>query len=185
MTIRRLPVYIVADCSDSMRGAPIESVKQCINSIIDTLYDNPTACETAHLSLITFADNANQVVPLTSIYDFELPELSAGGTTAFGESLSLLTESISKEVQLIWNDKRRADWRPYIFLLIDREPNDDWESQLQELKQTKLGGLFTICCGEDANLETLRETTDGVIHMINTTQFIEEPEMKHWSDYAL
>ncbi len=96
MEARKLPVYILAHCSGASRGYLIESVKQCISTLIDNLYNDPTACEVVYLSLITFSDTAIQVVPLTSIYDFEVPELKAKGRTAFGSAIELLMRCIKK-----------------------------------------------------------------------------------------
>ena len=83
MSIRRLPVYILADCSGSMNGAPIESVKSGIRALHSELMGDPSAVESAYLSVITFDSNAQQIVPLTEITQFNPPEIQAGGT-AFG-----------------------------------------------------------------------------------------------------
>ena len=73
MSVRRLPVYILADCSGSMNGAPIESVKSGIRSLHSELMGDPSAVECAYLSVITFDANAQQVVPLTELCSFNPP----------------------------------------------------------------------------------------------------------------
>ena len=62
---RRLPVYLLLDCSGSMTGEPIEAVKQGMKALLMELRSDPQALETAYLSVITFASNAVQVCPLT------------------------------------------------------------------------------------------------------------------------
>ena len=52
--IRRLPVYLLLDCSGSMSGEPIEAVKQGIKALLTELKGDPQALETACLSVITF-----------------------------------------------------------------------------------------------------------------------------------
>ena len=48
--IRRLPVYLLLDCSGSMSGEPIEAVKQGIKALLTELKGDPQALETACLS---------------------------------------------------------------------------------------------------------------------------------------
>lgn len=62
--IRRLPVYLLLDCSGSMSGEPIEAVKQGIKALLSELKGDPQALETACLSVITFNSTARQISPL-------------------------------------------------------------------------------------------------------------------------
>lgn len=77
--MRRLPVYLVIDTSGSMYGEPIEAVKNGIDLLVSSLRQDPHALETAYLSVITFDDKAQQVVPLTELADFQVPSIEAGG----------------------------------------------------------------------------------------------------------
>ena len=65
MSSRRLPVYLVLDCSGSMFGDPIEAVNQGVKALVAELQSEPYAIETAYLSVITFESTAQQVCPLT------------------------------------------------------------------------------------------------------------------------
>lgn len=58
---RRLPVYLLLDCSGSMFGEPIEAVRQGLKALLSELRGDPMALETAYLSVITFESIANQV----------------------------------------------------------------------------------------------------------------------------
>ena len=51
---RRLPVYLLLDCSGSMMGEPIEAVRQGVKALLSELKGDPQALETAYLSVITF-----------------------------------------------------------------------------------------------------------------------------------
>jgi len=66
-TIRRLPVYLLLDCSGSMSGEPIEAVRQGIDHLLSELRGDPNALETVWLSVITFSSVARQAVPLTEL----------------------------------------------------------------------------------------------------------------------
>ena len=62
--MRRLPVYLLIDCSGSMMGEPIEAVKVGLQTMTSALRTDPYALETVHLSVITFSQQATQSVPL-------------------------------------------------------------------------------------------------------------------------
>jgi uncharacterized protein YegL len=123
MSIRRLPVYILADCSGSMNGNPIESVKSGIRALHSELMGDPSAVESTYLSVITFDSNAQQIVPLTELSQFNTPDLRAGGTTAFGAALKLLNDAINSEVHKN-TPEQKGDWKPLIFIFTDGEPTD-------------------------------------------------------------
>lgn len=71
MSSRRLPVYLVLDCSGSMHGDPIQAVNQGVKALVAELKSEPYAIETAYLSVITFESTAQQVSPLTELLTFQ------------------------------------------------------------------------------------------------------------------
>lgn len=164
MSIRRLPVYILADCSGSMNGAPIESVKSGIRALHSELMGDPSAVESAYLSVITFDSNAQQIVPLTEITQFNPPEIQAGGTTAFGAALSLLSECLEREVKQT-SEEEKGDWKPLIFIFTDGAPTDRWDEPAAALKSSRSGNIISVACGEAADPEILKEVTETVLVM--------------------
>ena len=80
--VRRLPVYVVLDCSGSMTGEPIEACRQGLKALLADLRNDPQALETVALSVITFESKAQQLTPLTDLGEFTEPTLTAGGSTA-------------------------------------------------------------------------------------------------------
>ena len=86
--MRRLPVYLLLDTSGSMAGEPIEALKNGVQIMIGTLRQNPQAIETAFISIITFDNTANQIIPLTDLASFQMPDIKATGVTALGDALS-------------------------------------------------------------------------------------------------
>jgi len=49
MNVRRLPIYILIDCSGSMCGEPIEACRQGLKALLADLRSDPQALETAYL----------------------------------------------------------------------------------------------------------------------------------------
>ena len=169
MSVRRLPVYIVADCSGSMAGDAIEQVKQGIRTLHDNLVGDPSALETAYLSVITFDSSARQLVPLTELGGFTPPNLTAGGTTAYGAALKTLIECVDREVRKSDPDgKVKGDWKPLVFIFTDGVPTDSWEGYADELKKKRLGNIIAIGCGT-ASTDALKRTTETVMKMTDTS----------------
>lgn len=135
--MRRLPVYLLLDTSGSMYGEPIEAVKNGVEMLLSTLRQDPYALETAYISIITFNSTAQQIVPLTDLINFNVPDLVASGTTALGEALTLVSDRIENEVQKT-TAETKGDWRPLVFVMTDGAPTDDWKKALRNLKRPVL-----------------------------------------------
>ena len=58
---RRLPIYLLVDCSESMAGEGIEAVNRGMDTLVADLRGNAQALETAWLSVITFSREAKQL----------------------------------------------------------------------------------------------------------------------------
>jgi len=159
---RRLPVYLVLDTSGSMNGEPIEAVKTGLQTLLSALLQDPQALETACLSVITFNERATQVVPLTEVASFEVPQIQAGGTTALGAALQLLAESIEREV-VKGSAEQRGDWKPLVFLMTDGAPTDDWRRAKDALARVKMAMLVACAAGPQAKQDVLKDLTESVV----------------------
>jgi uncharacterized protein YegL len=162
--MRRLPVYLLLDTSGSMSGEPIEAVKNGMQVLITTLRQDPYALETAYLSVITFDSTARQIVPLTELASFQMPDIQATGVTALGEALALLAQKLETEVQKS-TAERKGDWKPIIFLMTDGTPTDDWEHGMRALKQRNFGLMVACAAGHGANTSVLKSITENVVQL--------------------
>ncbi len=166
--MRRLPVYLVLDCSGSMSGEPIEAVKNGMQMLVSALRQDPQALESAFLSVITFESSAHQLVPLTDLASFQVPDLKACGCTAMGEALMLLADCAKREI-VKSTPEMKGDWRPLVFMMTDGEPTDDINPGLAAFQSMKWG--IVVCCaaGQAANLDNLKKISpEGVIQLDTT-----------------
>ena len=162
--MRRLPVYLLLDCSGSMFGEPIEAVKNGVQVLVSTLRQDPYALETAYLSIITFDSSAQQLTPLTELSAFQQPNIQASGCTALGEALSLLAAKADTEVTKTTPDQK-GDWKPLVFIMTDGEPTDDLNKGLADFKKGKWGMVVACAAGAGANTDTLKKITECVVSL--------------------
>jgi len=147
-----------------MTGEPIESLKNGVQVLISTLRQDPYALETAYLSVITFSTTAQQLVPLTELSTFQMPDLQAAGTTSLGEALNLLAQRVEVEVARTTADQK-GDWKPLVFIMTDGEPTDDWQKGLNEYRKRKFGMVIACAAGRAANANVLKQVTDTVVQL--------------------
>lgn len=162
--MRRLPVYLLLDCSGSMNGEPIEAVRMGLRALVCDLQGDPQALETVWLSIITFDSSAKQVVPLTEIGAVKEPILNASGATALGEALKLLLNCVDKEIRKT-TAHQKGDYKPLIFLMTDGMPTDSWQSAADEVKRKNPGNLIACAAGPGAEDATLKCITNTVVRL--------------------
>jgi uncharacterized protein YegL len=162
--LRRLPVYLLLDCSGSMTGEPIEAVRQGVRALVADLRTDPQALETAYLSVITFDSTAQQVCPLTELMSFQEPNIEANGTTSMGGALRLLEQCLDTEVRKS-TATQKGDWKPLIFIMTDGQPTDSWHDVADRLKSRRPGNIIGCAAGPGADVSPLKQITEIVVRL--------------------
>jgi uncharacterized protein YegL len=163
---RRLPIYFVLDCSESMVGQPIGLMQKGLSSIITALRTDPHALETAHISVIAFAGKAKTVVPLVDLMSFYPPQLPLGGGTNVSAALDALMDSIDKDLQPSSN-QGKGDWKPIVYFITDGCPTDDPSKSISRWKEeySHRAHLIVIGLGHEAALGEFAGLTENLVHV--------------------
>lgn len=167
--MRRLPIYLVIDCSESMVGKPIKCVEDGIATIIKTLKQSPYALETTVLSVIAFAGKPKTLLSMQEIYRLNSVKLPIGGGTSLGKVLKYLMDDINANVKKNTYEEK-GDWRPIIFVFTDGNPTDRVDEVAKEWREKFSDSVLCVAVSIGNNLDTdiLKKFTDNVYILENT-----------------
>lgn len=166
--MRRLPVYFLLDTSGSMYGEPIQALNNALRGMVNVLRSDPQALDSLWISIITFNREVTEVVPLTELVHFQLPEITCpqSGPTHTGQALELLYNKVSKEVQK-GSSTQKGDWKPLLFLFTDGKPSDIflYREMIPKIKSLNFGTVVGCAAGHTSDDKLLLELTDNVVHL--------------------
>ncbi|MCC7495289.1 MAG: VWA domain-containing protein [Fimbriimonadaceae bacterium] len=163
--VRRLPVYLLLDCSGSMQGAPIEAVRHGVELFAREVLGDEFAAQTVHVAVILFGGEARMVTSgLVPMDQFQPPALEARGGTPLGGALRLLNESLTRDLRPNVPGQPKGDWKPMAFIMTDGAATDDWRGPREAIINRQTGRLLNICtvgCGPGVDEALLKEIAVG------------------------
>lgn len=162
--IKRLPIYLILDCSSSMGGESAEAIKQAVKALIFELKSDPQTFESTYLSVITFSSKAQQIIPLIQLTKFQEPKLTIGGTSCLGKALNLFVHCINMEMKQK-SEFQKIDWLPLAFLFSDGEAIDNWKQPAKQLKEKNMATIVACAVGASTNTIVLKEISEYLIIM--------------------
>ena len=157
---RRLPVYVLMDCSSSMKGDAIESVHQGLRNLISRLSSDPHTSDIVWISVIAFDSTPRQLIPLCNLLNIKGLPSKVGGSSNLGRALLFLDVCMKKEVRK-HTLKHRSDWKPLVLLMSDGKPTDEWKIAAEILRKE----VNFIACGvgSEVNINSLKQLSDVVV----------------------
>ena len=169
--MRKFPIFLVVDVSESMAGEPLSQLETGIRRVASDLMTDPYALETAWISVIGFAGRPRTLTPLTELMDFVPPHLPVGGGTAFGAALVHLMDEIDRNVRQS-SKEQKGDWKPMVFLMTDGVPTDDPTAAIARWKAhyEQLVSMVAVSIGGGADETMLRDLADEFFVFDDTTE---------------
>lgn len=166
--MRRLPVYFLLDTSGSMYGEPIQALNNALSGMINTLRADAQALDSLWISIITYDRVVNEIVPLTELAAFQLPEITCpqSGPTHTGMALEMLSKKVPAEIKK-GNENQKGDWKPLLFLFTDGKPSDMqlYREMIPKIKMLNFGAIVCCAAGNLADDSLLKELTNDVVHL--------------------
>jgi len=151
----RCPCVLLLDVSGSMSGAPIQELNSGLVTFRDELAADALATKRVEVALVTFGP-VKVELPFTTAAAFYPPTLQAQGDTPMGAA-------ILQALDLVGERKRdyRANairyYRPWVFLITDGAPTDEWTNAAAAIREGEAGKKFAFFAVgvKGANMDTL------------------------------
>lgn len=153
----RCPCLLLLDVSGSMAGDPIKELNAGLRSFRDEIVSDELAAKRVEIACITFGPvNVATEFEVASV--FEPPWLKALGETPMGAAISTAVELVRLRKEA-YRANGIAFYRPWIFLLTDGAPTDEWTNAAAQVKDGEAArafAFFAVGVG-GANMEILRQ----------------------------
>ena len=144
----RCPVMLLLDTSSSMDGYPVQELNRGVRQFFEEIQSDEIARFSVETSIITFGGSVRKAMPFTTgTEQINIPEFYADGYTPLGEALNLAMYEI-KERRNFYRRSGIAAYKPWVIIMSDGMPNDDWHSAAEKAKaQSDAGKLVYLGVG--------------------------------------
>jgi len=151
-----------------MFGEPIQALNNALSGMINTLRSDAQAVDSLWISITTFDREVRELMPLTELVQFQLPEITCpqSGPTNTGKGLEMIYEKVNSEVRK-GNENQKGDWRPLLFLFTDGKPSDIqlYREMVPKIRSINFAAIVGCAAGQLADDTMLKELTDNVVHL--------------------
>ena len=155
---QRCPCMMLLDVSGSMDGAPISQLNAGLIAFRDSIQKNELASMRVEVAIITFGKVVELKQDFITVDQFNPPVLSARGGTPMGQAINMALDKLEERKQ-IYKKAGISYFRPWVFLITDGEPTDEWHTaatRIQAVEERK-GVTFFVVGVDRANLTTLAQ----------------------------
>jgi uncharacterized protein YegL len=169
--MRRLPVYLLVNTSGAMRGVCIDAMHRGLQSMVLRLQQDPQALEVVHLSVLTFDSEVRRALPLTSLWELKLPDLSlmGAGASNLGAALKFLWNTAGEEI-VPRSETSKGDHPPLVFLLTHGDPSDfgRYQSTIKNVRAMNKACFVACLIGLKCDPNQYLEATNTVLQIEST-----------------
>ena len=157
----RCPCVLLLDTSGSMSGAPINELNAGLETFAEELQRDDLAAMRVEVGVITFGNGTHVEQGFVSAHQFAAPRLRAGGNTPMGEALNLALDQLRQRKD-VYKQHGIPYYRPWLFLITDGAPTDEWRSAAQRVQQEERekGVAFFAVGVQKADMKVLAQITN-------------------------
>ncbi len=152
---------LIMDKSESMTGAPMDSLNQGFASMMAALRDDPVVSARLKLGIVTVGGTASIAQAFAHPDQLSPTTYTAEGDTPLGSGLELAMNMITAEVAAI-RARGGSCTKPWLVVQSDGAPTDRWEAAAARAREMVNKGdlhLFVIGVGVNADMNVLGQIT--------------------------
>jgi len=153
----RCPCLLLLDTSHSMQGQPINELNNGLIAFKDELVADALAMKRVELGIITFGPVAT-LADFHTADAFQPPRLSTSGDTPMGAAIMQGLEMVRQRKDA-YKMNGISYYRPWIFLITDGAPTDQWMMAADAVRQGEAAGAFSFfaVAVQGADMNTLNQ----------------------------
>jgi uncharacterized protein YegL len=154
----RLPCVLLLDVSGSMAGNPISELNAGLVVYKDELVADSLSSKRVEVAIVTFGGQVQTICDFTTAEQFFPPTLTPNADTPMGAAINQAIDMVQQRKQT-YRSNGILFYRPWIFLITDGGPTDQWQSAAERVKQGEAGKSFMFFAVgvEGANFDILRQ----------------------------
>jgi len=171
----RCACVLLLDVSGSMAGRPIAALNEGLRAFAADIGNDPLARQRVEVAVVTFGgDGVHTVHEFATAGQFEPTTLSAGGGTPMGAAIVTALDLVEVR-KAEYKANGIVYYRPWVFLITDGEPTDDWQEAAARVRQSEeANGLAFFAVGvQGANIETLSSIAVRTPLQLHGLKFVE------------
>jgi uncharacterized protein YegL len=130
----RCPCMLLLDTSGSMSGAAIAELNSGLETFQQELQRDDLAAMRVEVAVVTFGNGVHTVQDFVTAHQFTAPRLKAGGNTPMGQAINQALNQLRQRKDT-YKQHGVPYYRPWVFLITDGAPTDEWRSAAQRIHQ--------------------------------------------------
>jgi uncharacterized protein YegL len=139
----RVACVLLLDISGSMQGPPIAELNAGLATYKDALAADALAAKRVEVAIVTFGGQVQTVCDFTTAEGFQPPTLTAGGDTPMGAAIRQGVDMVRAR-KGVYKAHGISYFRPWVFLITDGGPTDEWHSAAERVRQGETAKEFSF-----------------------------------------
>ena len=153
----RCPCLLLLDTSGSMQGEAMTQLNAGLAAFRDELLADSLAMKRVEVAIVSFGP-VQVVTDFQTAESFLPPVLAATGDTPMGGAITTGLDLLARR-KAAYRENGISFYRPWVFLITDGEPTDDWRPAAAAVRagEDRKSFAFFAVGVESANMETLAQ----------------------------